>query len=50
MKSSAQDIVCQMNPDEQSECSENSVNMSNKIYGSSIHSDQQSEAMHMACI
>jgi hypothetical protein len=37
-------------PDEQSECSENSANMSNEIYGSSVHSDQQSEAMHMACI
>jgi hypothetical protein len=36
--------------DEQSECLENSVNMSNGIYGLSIHSDQQSEAMHMACI
>jgi hypothetical protein len=37
-------------PDEQSECSENSANMSNEIYGSSIQSDQQSEAVHMACI
>jgi hypothetical protein len=37
-------------PDEQSECLENSANMSNEIYGSSIHSDQQSEAVHMACI
>jgi hypothetical protein len=37
-------------PDEQSECSENSANTSNEIYGSSIHSDQESEAMHMACI
>jgi hypothetical protein len=37
-------------PDEQSECSENSVNTSNEIYGSSVYSDQQSEAVHMACI
>jgi hypothetical protein len=37
-------------PDKQSECSENSANMSNEIYGLSVHSDQQSEAMHMACI
>jgi hypothetical protein len=37
-------------PDEQSECSENSANTSNEIYGSSVHSDQQSEAVHMACI
>jgi hypothetical protein len=37
-------------PDEQSECSENSANMSNEIYGSSVHSDQQSETVHMACI
>jgi hypothetical protein len=36
--------------DEQSECSENSANMLNEIYGSSVHSDQQSEAVHMACI
>jgi hypothetical protein len=36
--------------DEQSECSENSVNTLNEIYGLSIHSDQESEAMHMACI
>jgi hypothetical protein len=36
--------------DEQNECSENLANTSNGIYGSSIHSDQQSEAMHMACI
>jgi hypothetical protein len=37
-------------PDEQSECSENLVNTLNEIYGSNIHSDQQSEAVHMACI
>jgi hypothetical protein len=37
-------------PDEQSECSENPANTSNEIYGSSIHSDQQSEAVYMACI
>jgi hypothetical protein len=37
-------------PDEQSECSENLANTSNEIYRSSVHSDQQSEAMHMACI
>jgi hypothetical protein len=37
-------------PDEQSECSENSANTLNEIYGSSVHSDQQSEAVHMACI
>jgi hypothetical protein len=37
-------------PDEQSECSENSANTSNEIYRSSVHSDQQSEAVHMACI
>jgi hypothetical protein len=37
-------------PDEQSKCSENSVNTSNEIYGLSVHSDQQSEAVHMACI
>jgi hypothetical protein len=37
-------------PDEQSECSENSANTPNEIYRSSVHSDQQSEAVHMACI
>jgi hypothetical protein len=37
-------------PDEQSECSENLANTSNEVYGSSIHSDEQSEAVHMACI
>ena len=36
--------------EEQSDCSENSTNTSNEIYGSSIHSDQQSETVYMACI
>lgn len=36
--------------EEQSECSENSTNTWNEIYGSSVHSDQQLETVYMVCI